>query len=618
MGFLPTWHPLLNDLRSKVTRLRQQAPYIPKTLKLVWQASGIWMVVWLLLLLIQGVLPVAIVSMTRQVVNSLSGIARSGGGTLQLQLSYTVAPPLALLGLLLVADQVLRSAAQWVRTIQSERIQDYMTGLIHQKALEVDLSFYDSPASYDRLHRARIDAMNRPLALLEGMGSLGQNSITLAGMAGLLFFYSPWIPLLLLAGTIPALWVGVSYAVRFNQWRLRNTTEERRCHYFDWLLTMRESAQELRLFDLGNHYRASYQQLRSHLRGEKVSLEKQKLLTELAAGTLALVTTALAMLWMIVQKIKGVASMGDIVLFYQAFGQGQRLMATLLRNTGDIYQNILFLENLFDLLNTEPNVCDPPSPLPVPPLKESLRLEEVDFSYPGSERPILQRFNLTLNAGKIAAIVGENGEGKTTLIKLLCRFYDPVKGRVTVDGVDLRDLSQQAWRREITVLFQEPVRYHVTASQNIAHGDIAGNPDDASIEAAATAAGAHEVITRLPEGFETVLGKWFGGAELSAGEWQRVALARAFLRRAKLIILDEPTSMLDVWAEARWFSRFRDLAKGCTVLIISHRLTTTMQADVIHIMQHGHIIESGSHEELLKQHGRYSEAWESRRREKPG
>jgi ATP-binding cassette, subfamily B, bacterial len=618
MGLFPTWHPLLNDLRSKVTRLRQQAPYIPKTLQLVWQASGIWMVVWLLLLLIQGALPVAIVSMTRQVVNSLSGVARSGGGTLQLQLSYPVALPLALLGLLLVTDQILRSAAQWVRTIQSERIQDYMTGLIHQKALEVDLSFYDSPASYDRLHRARIDAMNRPLALLEGMGSLGQNSITLAGMAGLLFFYSPWIPLLLLAGTIPALWVGISYASRFNRWRLRNTTEERRCHYFDWLLTMRESAQELRLFDLGSHYRASYQQLRSRLRCEKVALEKQKLLTELAAGTLALLTTALAMLWMIVQKIKGVASMGDIVLFYQAFGQGQRLMATLLRNTGDIYQNILFLENLFDLLNTTPKVCDPPSPLPVPPLKESIRLEEVDFSYPESERPILQHFNLTLQAGKIAAIVGENGEGKTTLIKLLCRFYDPVKGRVTVDGIDLRDLSQKEWRRQITVLFQEPVRYHVTASQNIAHGDIAGNPGCAAIEAAATAAGAHQVITRLPEGFETVLGKWFGGAELSAGEWQRVALARAFLRQAKLIILDEPTSMLDVWAEARWFTRFRDLAAGCTVLIISHRLTTTMQADVIHIMQNGRIIESGSHEELLKQQGRYSEAWESRRRENPG
>jgi ATP-binding cassette subfamily B protein len=321
------------------------------------------------------------------------------------------------------------------------------------------------------------------------------------------------------------------------------------------------------------------------------------------------------MLWMIMQKIKGVASMGDIVLFYQAFGQGQRLMGTLLRNTGDIYQNILFLENLFDLLNTEPKVCEPPNPIPVPPLKESIRLEEVDFSYPESERPILQRFNLTLQAGKIAAIVGENGEGKTTLIKLLCRFYDPVKGRVTVDGIDLRDLSQQAWRRQITVLFQEPVRYHVTASQNIAHGDMAGNPGCAAIEAAATAAGAHQVITRLPEGFETVLGKWFGGAELSAGEWQRVALARAFLRQAKLIILDEPTSMLDVWAEARWFSRFRDLASGCTVLIISHRLTTTMQADIIHIMQNGRIIESGSHKELLTQHGRYSEAWESRKKE---
>jgi len=604
----------VNNLRSKITRLRRQLPFIPKTLRLVWQASGVWMVIWLLLLLVQGGLPVAIVAMTRHVVDSLSGTVKANGGA-PLQTIYAVGLPLLVLGLLLIAEQILRSAAQWVRTIQSERIQDFMTGLIHEKALAVDLSFYDSPASYDRLHRARVDAMNRPLALLEGMGSLGQNSITLAGMAALLFAYSPWIPLLLLAGTVPALWAALSYAVRFNLWRLCNTAEERRCQYVDWLITMRDAAQELRLFDLGSYYRSSYQQLRAHLRGEKVALEKQKLLTELAAGSIALLTTALAMLWMVLQKIRGLASMGDIVLFYQAFGQGQRLMANLLRNTGDIYQNMLFLENLFELLNTTPEVSDPPYPVPVPALNDSVRFEEVDFSYPESERTILQRFSLTLKAGKIAAIVGENGEGKTTLIKLLCRFYDTKEGRVTVDGVDLRELSQQEWRRQITVLFQEPVRYHVTASQNIAHGDIAGNRESSAIEAAARAAGAHEVIRRLPKGFETVLGKWFGGAELSAGEWQRVALARAFLRKAKLIILDEPTSMLDVWAEARWFTRFRELAKGCTVLIISHRLTTAMQADTIHIMRNGRITESGTHEELLKQRGRYHEAWEGRRRE---
>ena len=235
--------------------------------------------------------------------------------------------------------------------------------------------------------------------------------------------------------------------------------------------------------------------------------------------------------------------------------------------------------------------------------------------YPENDRRVLQGLNLTFKAGDIAALVGENGEGKTTLIKLLCRFYDPENGCITIDGCDLRELRLAEWRRQITVLFQEPVRYHVTAAENIAHGDLEALPGPKEIERAARAAGAHELIARLPEGYATVLGRWFGGAELSTGEWQRVASARAFLRKAKLIILDEPTSMLDIWAEAQWFSRFRSLAAGSTVLIISHRLTTIMQADVIHIMQGGRIVESGTHEDLLKQRGRYHEAWEKAKTE---
>ena len=599
-----------SHLLTKIERLRQQAPYIPKTINLVWQASGVWMVAWLVLVLVQGMLPVAIVFMTRHVVDSLTAFSRQNG--VSHILTFEIAFPFLVLGLLLIFEKILQSAGKWVRTIQSERIQDYMTGLIHDQALAMDLSFYDSPSFYDRLHRARGDAIHRPLALLEGLGSLGQNALTLAGMAALLVSYSLWIPILLLAGTLPALWVTLRYIGRYNEWWLHNTIEERRCGYFDWLLTLREAAQELRLFDLGGHYRSSYQRLRAHLRNEKIRMEKGNLLAELGAGTLALLTTAFAMIWMILRTIAGMASVGDIVLFYQAFGQGQRLMASLLSSTGEVYQNVLFLDNLFELLNTVPKLCDPQNPLPVPFFEKNVRFEHVDFSYPESERHVLQDFNLTLKSGEIAAIVGENGEGKTTLIKLLCRFYDPDKGKVTVDGIDIKQLRQAEWRRQITVLFQEPVRYHVTAAENIAHGDIAGHPTPYIIQKAAEAAGAYDVITRLPEGFETVLGKWFGGAELSAGEWQRVALARAFLRQAKLIILDEPTSMLDVWAEAKWFSRFRKLAAGSTVLIISHRLATTMHADVIHIMRGGKIIESGTHEELLKLDGRYTEAWEGR------
>lgn len=603
----------MNELLSKVSLLRSQVPYIPKTVRLVWQATGMWMAAWFALLLIQGLLPVTVVYVTRQVIDSLVEIVKNGASVREVDTAQIIFP-MIVLGILLVGTQALRSAGQWVRTIQSDRIQDYMTGLIHGKALAVDLGFYDSPAYYDRLHQAQIDARNRPMALLEGMGSLGQNSLTLAGMTLLLASYSPWIPLLLLFGTVPALWLALRYAVRFNNWRLRNTVEERRCHYFNSLLTMRDTAAEMRLFDLGGYYRDAYQRLRAKLRGEKIALEKEQLIAELGAGALALMTTALAMLWMILRVTSGRASVGDVVLFYQAFSQGQRLLGTLLRSTGEIYRNVLFLENLFDLLKIEPRVRDPLKPVSVPPVSEGIRLDSVDFRYPGSERLVLNGFNLTLKAGKITAIVGENGEGKTTLIKLLCRFYDPERGSITVDGFDLRDLRQAEWRRKITVLFQEPVHYHVSAAENIAHGNISAAPEQEEVERAARTAGAHELVMRLPEGYETVLGRWFGRVELSTGEWQRVASARAFLRQARLIILDEPTSMLDVWAETQWFSKFRSLAEDCTVLIISHRLTTTRQADVIHVMQGGCITESGTHNDLLKRGGRYREAWEGQKR----
>jgi len=222
----------------------------------------------------------------------------------------------------------------------------------------------------------------------------------------------------------------------------------------------------------------------------------------------------------------------------------------------------------------------------------------------------LKDFNLTIPVGRTVAIVGANGAGKTTLIKLLCRFYDPESGRVEIDGIDLRNLSLEELRKMITIMFQQPVRYQDTARQNIGMSNLEGARTFAKIEAAARSAGAHELIASLPERYDTALGKWFsGGTELSGGEWQRIALARAYMRKSEIIILDEPTSMMDSWAEAEWLERFRDLARSRTAIIITHRLTIAMRADVIHVMEHGQIVESGSHQELVARDGLYSKSW---------
>jgi len=280
----------------------------------------------------------------------------------------------------------------------------------------------------------------------------------------------------------------------------------------------------------------------------------------------------------------------------------------LLENAGQLYGNSLFLGNLFEFLALQPAISDGRGKLNR--IEGGISFKGVSFSYPDATGKALDDFTMTIPSGQIVAIVGPNGAGKSTLLKLLCRFYDPHEGRIEIDGNDLRDFGVDDLRRSITVLFQQPFHYNTSVRENILYGDLGADFSDAEIDAAIRAAGAEEIVARLPQQEQTLLGRWFaGGTELSVGEWQRIALARAFLRRAPIIILDEPTSALDPWAEADWLERFRRLATGRTAIIITHRFTTAMHADVIHVMDCGRIVESGSHHRLLEQSGLYAESW---------
>jgi ATP-binding cassette, subfamily B, bacterial len=599
-------------LFPRLRRAAAQLPYLPRTLALVWDAAGRWTAAWAAVLLIQGLLPVATVYLTRSVVNRLVAVFRTHGDPAALAAAAT--PAIAIAAVLL-ATELLRGAANWIRTAQADLVQDHITALIHRKSAAADLAFYEWPDFYDHLHRARAEASYRPVALLESLGSLLQNGITLVAMGAVLVPFGIWIPGALLLATLPAFFVVLRYAVEQHQWRVRTTADDRRTWYYDWLLTTGETAAELRLFGLGDFFQSLYGGLRARLRRERLDLARRQSLAELAAGAAALVLSTAALAWTGWRAICGLISLGDLALFYQAFQQGLRLMHTLLENVGQLYANTLFLGNLFEFLGLEPKVVSPAKPSAFPaPLREGIRFQDVTFRYPGSERPALDRFSLSIPAGRIAALVGPNGAGKTTLLKLLCRFYDPGSGAITLDGMDLRDFSVEDLRSQLTVLFQEPVHYNATARQNIALGDLASAPPQAAIEAAAEAAGADGAIRRLPRAYDHLLGKWFeDGAELSVGEWQRVALARAFLRQAPILILDEPTSSMDPWAEADWLDRFRRLAAGRTALLITHRFTTAMLADVIHVMDVGRIVESGAHAELISRGGRYAQWWAAQR-----
>jgi len=600
--------PDLPNLSSKLEKARAQLPYLPRALALVWSAARPWTASWLVLLIVQGLLPVAIVYLTRALVNSLA--TALGSGSSWQNVGPTLVLVAAMAGVLLLTE-ALRGLTSWIRTAQSELVQDHLSALIHQKSTEVDLAFYELPGYYDNLHRARADSAGRSLALIENLGSLLQNGITLVAMGALLIPYGIWLPAALLASTLPALWVALKFSLRQYRWRFQTTEATRRTWYYDSVLTTPAHALELRLFDLGAHFKDAYQVLRARLRRERIDLARSQGLAELAAGGFALLVTGLALGWMVWRAIGGFVTLGDLALFYQAFNLGQRLMRTLLEHAGQIYFNILFLGDLFEFLALEPRVASPERPAAAPAtLTSGIRFRGVSFSYPGGERLALRDFDLELPAGEITAIVGPNGAGKSTLLKLLCRLYDPEAGAISIDGVDLREFSLRELRRSITVLFQEPVRYSDTAAQNIRYGDLTTEASSRKLEEVARAAGADAAIRKLPKGFDTLLGKWFsGGSEMSAGEWQRLALARAFLRKAPIILLDEPTSAMDSWAETEWMERFRDLARGRTAVVVTHRFTTARRADRIHVMDDGKIVESGTHDELLARGGAYARSW---------
>lgn len=590
-----------------------QLHHVPRALRLVWEVAKGWTVVLAAILVIQGFLPALTVYLTRWVVNSMVALVQQRGSPEILQPALM---SIVLMGLVLVAGEVLTSAAGYVQIAMAERTQDQMNSLVQAKAVSLDLQYYESPEYYDQLQRASVDALDRPLALLQSLGVTLQSAISLLAMAGVMATLAWWMPLVLLVGTAPALWVAVQATVEFHRWRLLNTVNQRRLSYFHRILLSDHAAPEIRLFDLGGHFIRSYRELRQKLREERLSLARRQVFGQIAAGLLSLLSVAAALGWMALQAVRGLHTLGDLAMTYQAMNQGQRLMRGLLTSISDIYRNLIFLDDLFTFLDLEPQLQDPATPTPMAGgLRDGICAENVLFTYPDSERAALSGFNLCLPAGQVAAVVGENGAGKSTLLKLLCRFYDPDAGRITWDNVDLRDLARSDLWRRITVLFQRPVPYHDTAFDNIAFGDLAADPCREQIEAAARSAAADSIIRRLPEGYETLLGKWFGFTELSVGEWQRLALARAFLRQADLVILDEPTSAMDSWAEGAWMGRFRELVAGRTALIITHRFTTAMQADIIHVMHEGRVVESGTHAELVALSGRYAESWRMQVRE---
>ena len=515
---------------------------------------------------------------------------------------------LGLIGLMMVVTVAVQRLAEYARHRQGTEVADHVDRLIHERAIAVDLGFYESPRYHDSLQRARAAGSQRPAQVVTTLAQFFRSIVYLIAILVLMATLDWRLVPVLLASMGVALVVRLYFTRILFQWKHRRAQMERRAGYLDWLLTSEHHAKELRIGRLGGELRDRYSTLRRQIRFEQLAIEKRKMLAEVGAAAGAAVVFFGATTWLVLRVIEGSVGLGDLVLFLLLFRRAESSGREFVSALSALYDHQLFLTQLFDFFAVEPALIPPATPTPIPhPVREGIRFHKVGFSYPSNHEATLTEVDFELPAGKVTAIVGENGSGKTSLIKLLCRLYDPDAGRVTLDGIDIREFDPAAYRRLFSVIFQDYARYAETAGENIRFGDIEASPDDPRISHAADLGGASAFIRELPKGMETPLTRLFDdGRELSLGQWQRVALSRAFFPKSQFIIMDEPTSAVDPRAEAELFENFTERLEGRGALIISHRLSTIRMADRIYMLDKGRVLEAGTHEELVARNGRYA------------
>lgn len=580
-----------------------------RAVRLVWTSSPGWTTASVALVVVQSGLPLVQLYLLKLIVDDVAGLVRADGGAAFQRIAVLVG--LAAAAALLAA--ICRSLAGLVAEGQARAVSDHLHEVVHAKASDIDLEYYETARYHDALHRAQQEGAYRPTRIVNGLVQVAQNSIALLLMAGVLVAFHWGTALVLFAAAVPGVLMRLRQAHRTYENQRAQTQAERRGQYYHSMLTGSAHAKEVRLFGLGPLFRQRHRDLRGEIRRHRLQMATWRFRSDLVTQAAATLAVFGSFAFILYRASLGALTVGDVVMYYQAFQRGQDFLKDILGGLAGLYEDHLFLASLYEFLDMERRVVEPTTPKPVPrPLRAGIVFDGVSFQYPGAARKVLQDVTLTIRPGEHVALVGANGSGKTTLVKLLCRLYDPTGGAITVDGIDLRSFETAELRREIAVVFQDWAAYHVSARDNIWFGDPRPDCDEARIRQAARDAGADEVIARLRNGYDTVLGKWFeNGEELSMGEWQKIALARAFVRDTQIVVLDEPTSFLDVQAEHEVFKRFRQLAAGRSTILISHRLSTVRMADCIYVLEDGRIAESGRHDELVRRGQAYARLFET-------
>ena len=588
--------------QDRISALRN----VPAVLKIVWDSGPAVVVFGLVSRLFSSVLPVVLLWITKLIIDGIVH-AVSAHQAVQHGFWWLVAAEFSLA----VLNSVLIRTIDYSDSLLADKYTRHVSIRVMNHAAGLDLLTYEDPVFYDRLERARVQATDR-LVMIQAIGRLVQQAITTITLSVSIMLFSPWLMLLLIAGVVPAFLGESHFALLGYAKNFRQTPMRRQLDYLRVLGGSKEAAKELKLFGLRHFLRDRFTRLSDQIYKEDVALSRRKLVAGSVLSMIGTMGYYSAYVYVIWRTVAGELSIGTLTFLTGAIQQASSNIQQMFSTLAAIGDQALFLTDLMAFFEMKPTIRSKPNALPAPrPIVRGITFQNVSFRYPGNSRLVLDRINFQLHPKERLALIGENGEGKTTVVKLMTRLYDPTEGEILLDGVDLREFDIEDLHREMGVIFQDFMRYEMTARENIAVGRVEEIDNLGLLKTASHKSMADGVIERLPLGYEQMLGRRFEqGVDLSGGEWQKVALARAYLRDAQILILDEPTAALDARSEFEVFRRFSELTAGKMALFISHRFSTVRAADRILVLANGKIAEEGTHDQLSSLGGRYAEMFE--------
>ncbi len=599
------------DEKFSIRKVPGALASLPRVMRLVWSTSSILTTLLGFLSLLQGFTPAISVTITALVIDSVVRAIRIHSTT-------PIWLPVGLqLGITLLSS-LLSTFSNTVQQLLQEQVSNRVQLDILKKANTLDLAFFENPESYDKMRQAANQSTYQPVSMISQTFDLGRTLVTLFSMIFLLLHLAWWLALVALIVPIPAFFSSTRYGWRGYQLMRRQSPERRIMAYFVSLMTTDTYNKEVKLFNLGSFFIDKFWNLATKLYEQDKKLLIRRYLTNFGWTNLTGVANSAIYLYVALQAVVGRITLGGLTLYTQTAVQVGQSFQGLLGGISNTYENTLYVNTLFEFLEYQPKIVSPSSPQPIDPSLEAngldIEFRNVSFTYPGKDpetQAALKNVSFRVHAGEAVALVGRNGAGKTTLVKLFTRLYDPDEGEILIGGRNIKEYDLKELREQVGVIFQDYVNYYMTARENIGVGRVDKIEHKELVMSAARKSGASDVIERLPQGYETMLGRWFkdlkDSTQLSGGEWQKIALARAFMRDARILILDEPTSSLDAQAEYEVFKHFRVLTEGKTAIFISHRFSTVRLADRILVLENGSIIENGSHKELIALDGRYAE-----------